>query len=757
MAILELEDFSGGVTDYYLNAPQNKLKSCDNLLLDFYPGMGKPSTRPGSRLFSANSPQVPNAQRINTCFYYKDILYIQSGQKLFYYQKTSDTWVEVFSPGSLPAFSGATTSVFFNYSHWNYHTILSGSDYMYPKKLIQGENGVPFVVEAGLPKYDKKDVVISNVGEATTPKYNFIYKFVYRYEYKTFGGASFVDMGATSDPVYINGTDSVSISGLIPRPLGAFSSSGLYLDIYRTKHNETIFYKLATVTSPTTSIDITSTRETNNEGVVYEELYTTGGIVDNDRPPRCTTIHVKGDVGYYGNIIDRIGDKIPYRVLQSVPDDIDSVPEDFSVDLDDDVVAVSSTKNNVVVLCKRMSYRLDGQYDELGRGGIVADKISDTAGCISPQSVVQALDGVFWLGSEGVYFTDGFRVVRINTDFDRSYRHFVQSSGGNDDTKTFRTQGKYDRKKNRVWWAMSRDGDSELNFCYVLDLNWGISDKSTFTTVSGDSFYPSAIEFIDGDMVRCDKRGYVLFHNDLLHSDLKIDTSVVPSQWRDEVIKYNFETAAFNFGTSATRKHVMLLNVTCGGSTNLSMEITSNNDDGRVISTLNPIRFRGNINWGDDIFWGDTTLFWNKQGMVHDKRRFPAKSLRCNFKSVKLGNAKIAIINGNTIGLAKVDADTKTVTLENSAVYDWPLKSVGYFIAFENDGYVAEYEIKERSNDTLLYSDLNNATVSASKTNWVIRGYPVGEVLSLLNLSFVYALSGPTLDGFRTSETGEVE
>ena len=53
MAILELEDFSGGITDYYLNAPQNKLKTCDNLLLDFYPTMGKPSTRPGSKLYSS--------------------------------------------------------------------------------------------------------------------------------------------------------------------------------------------------------------------------------------------------------------------------------------------------------------------------------------------------------------------------------------------------------------------------------------------------------------------------------------------------------------------------------------------------------------------------------------------------------------------------------------------------------------------------------------------------------------------------------
>lgn len=757
MAILELEDFSGGITDYYLNAPQNKLKTCDNLLLDFYPTMGKPSTRPGSKLYSSTAPQVPTAQRINTCFYYKDILYVQSGQKLFYFK--DGAWVEVYAPLSASAFIGATTSVYFNYSHWNYHTLISGSDYMYPKKVIHGEDGVPYVVEAGLPKYPSDGAIFGNVaGDTTTATYNFIYKLVYRYEYKTFGGVSFVDVG-TPATFEVVGRDSVKITGLKPLPTGQhFDRSKCFIDIYRTENNGTIFYKIGSVSSNATEISISSDYETNEANPISakETIYTTGGVIENDRPPKCLTVHVKGDVAYYGNIIESTGDKISYRVVQSVPADIDSVPESFYVDLDDDIICVSSTKSNVVVLCKKTIYRLDGQFDELGRGGISFERISDTAGCISPQGAVQALDGVFWLGQEGVYFTDGFKVIRINTDYDKSYRSFVASNNGVTDDKSFRLQGKYDRKKNRVWWAMSKDNGLDLDFCYVLDLNWGISEKSTFTTVSGDSFAPSAIEFVDGNLIRCDRRGYIFQHQDNYFSDIKIDTSLLPSAWREETIRYNFETAAFNFGTSGTRKYVTQANVTCTGTTNVSLQIISNNDDGKVVSELNPIRFRGNVNWGDDIYWGDTTLFWNRKGMVHEKRRMPAKSLRCNFKSIQLTNAKVAIINSTSIGNIVINPELKIVTLLNSSSFDWPLRSVGYFIAFEQDGYQEEFEILERSSDTLRYLDPNGVILPSSNSGWVIRGYPQGEVLNLLNMSLVYEFSGPTLSTFRTAGTGEV-
>ena len=81
---LELEDFSGGITDYYLSAPPNKMKQCDNLLINQYQNQGKVFTRPGSELWDLTAP-LPDANRITTCFYYKDTLFVQILSKLYYY------------------------------------------------------------------------------------------------------------------------------------------------------------------------------------------------------------------------------------------------------------------------------------------------------------------------------------------------------------------------------------------------------------------------------------------------------------------------------------------------------------------------------------------------------------------------------------------------------------------------------------------------------------------------------------------------
>ncbi len=480
---------------------------------------------------------------------------------------------------------------------------------------------------------------------------------------------------------------------------------------------------------------------------VAEQLYTNGGVVANDPPPRCRSIHVRSDIAYYGGTISE-----PYRMYQSIISDFDSVPETFYVDVDDEIVAISSTKNNVIILCKENVYRVDGVFDDLGRGGMIVERISDTAGCIGVNTPVQALDGVLWLGKDAVYFTDGFKVMKLNQDYDKTYKTFADN-----DSNNVKYQGKYDNKKNRVWWTIQEDGASDLNKCYVLDLNWGIRADATFTTISGPSFKPAAIEFINGDMIRCDVNGYVLIHKDTLFVDPKINNSEADvTKWLDEVIVYKMETSSYNFGTSAVRKYVTQANVTCESTTNLALQIVSNNDDNRIVSNLLPIRYRGNIFWSEpDVYWGDITLEWNRQGLIHEKRLMPAKNLRCNYKALKFTNAHVAILSSDTIGTAIINPSLKTATLSNT-IYDWPDKSIGYFISFAEDGYIREYEITGRSPDILTFSDVFNAVGSGTQ-KWVIRGRPLGEVLNLLNVSVIYDVAGPSQTAFKVSTSGEVQ
>jgi hypothetical protein len=162
---VELEDFSGGITDYYLSAPPNKLKQCDNLLINQYQGQGKVFTRPGSELYDITAPRISTASRINTCFFYNRNLYTQSASKLFYYKTNilGNTWEVVAGQSGHDAFPGATGNHQFTYAHWNYHTLIANSSsFGYPMKVTKSDDNLT-LRQAGLPKfpangYDLKDI-----------------------------------------------------------------------------------------------------------------------------------------------------------------------------------------------------------------------------------------------------------------------------------------------------------------------------------------------------------------------------------------------------------------------------------------------------------------------------------------------------------------------------------------------------------------------------------------------------------------------
>jgi hypothetical protein len=761
---IELEDFSGGVTDYYLSAPPNKMKECDNLLINQYQNQGKVFTRPGSELYDKNWPQ-PYASRINTCFKYKGILFVQIGARLFYYSPNAigNKWVQLKNPNNADPFFAAN-DIYYSYSFWNSHILMTGSSASFsgPVGFVQKiviENGVPSIFNAGLPPffYTVAPTTGSNV---------YLYKLVFSQKYKA-GGAEFEDIGTPSASITykttspIGGGSTVTLTSIpVISANDGFRTNELKKDIYRTVNNGTTFFYVGTINN-----NVTEFTDNNLDSVISanKQLYTNGGVSPNDLPQFSRCLHIKNDIAYYGNVLDRTGNEIlNFRLYQSIVGDIDSVPEDFYIDLDDEIISISSTKNNVIVLCRRSVYRIDGIFDDLGRGGMVAERISDTAGCISVQGTVQALDGVFWLGDDGAYFTDGFKVMKLNEDHVKRYKTYVNPSEvslptGGSASRVQKIQGKYDKRNNRIWWIMqsSKNAD-DTDFCYILDLNWGIRPNATFTTASGDSLYPSAIEFDDDDMIRCHKNGYVLIHKDTLFTDPKVNPSAAVANWREETIVYSLETGSYNFGTSAVRKYVTQANVTCESTTNLSLRIVSNNDNDRIVADLLPIRSRGNILWGEpDVYWGDYTLDWNKQGLIHEKRLMPAKSLRCNYKSLKFTNAHVAIVSSDIIGNASVNATLKQATL-NGSNSKWLTRSIGYFISFEDD-FTKEYEITGLSGDEkiITYSDPLGTSLNGSNKQWVIRGRPLGEVLNLLNLSLIYDIAGPSQGAYKVSNSGE--
>lgn len=743
---LEIEDFSGGVTDYYLNAPINKLRRCDNFTLVQYPGAGKPFTRPGSSLYAA-SQIPPGAQRISTCYLYRDIFFAQSANRLYYL--SGGAWQTLLGPTGNNSFLLATTASVFTYSHWNHHTLLANSALQRPQKVYLNASTVPVLVEAGLPK-----AAVPTVNSSTAGGNNWLYKIVFKNTYVTKDSVTYIDYGTPSDSLLVKDVNAVNLGfpAFSNGSMDNFPTATMQREIYRTTSNGTVFYKIATVSGSAAGSwnDI----ETDANIQLNELLYTEGGVAANDQPPKCKLVHIFYDTAYYANILN-----LPFRCQQSVPGDIDAAPASFFADADEEIVVLSSTKSNLIWVCKNSVYRVDGQYDELGRGGMFPEKISDTATCISAQSVVQAEGGLFWAGFEGIYFTDGYQVMKLNGDYDKTWKEFVTTAGVSDPVKQVRIQGKFDKQKNRIFWTVQHTSVTDVDKCYVLDLNWGVRENATFYTWSGlDSFSPTAIEFDAGDLIRADRRGYVLKHLSTLYSDVKIDVAVSPASWVRQTIFYDLETAAFNFGTSFLRKYVTGINIVADSVTNLSLTITSNNDDDKNVAPLLPIRYRGNVVWGDpDVYWGDPSVTWNQDGLILEKRRMPARSLRCSYKSVRFTNAYVVMFTSDLLGTAAVDAALKTVTLTDTATYDWPDNAVDWFISFEQDDYTLEYLVTSRTADTLVYSDGGNTSGDAAASKWELRGYPKDEILNLLNFCLHYTVFGQTQDVFNSADAGGVE
>lgn len=750
---LELLDFSGGVTDNYINGPLNRAQIMENLLLvrhSLNPIIAKPITRPGCQLYSTSFALATGTnQRVEY------IKRFGTNDLVFYARKVSQLagggWTEVVGPVTSNSLfpSGTTVSNVVSMAEWNEHLLVTNDAFARPSKLYYDGSAVLQLRTAGLPALASDPTVTPG---ANTGK-SYIYRFVHEYTY-TVGTVVYKDISAVVELLVDNAdapeTNANAISNIPVLANGAvtnWDTASIKIGIYRTTDGGVNLYKVGEVTNGTTTFNDNVSDATL---VGSEPLYTEGGVVENDAPPLCKLVHVVGDIAYYAHIKD--GNEIhKNEIRQAIPGDIDSVPSDFSAFVQDEIVGISSAKSLPVLICKNSAYRIEGQYDELGRGGMVPIKISDTSTCISSKSVVQTLEGVFWWGEDHIYYTDGYAVMKLNKQWAKTYLSFVDST-----TKRSRVAGKYDKHNRRIWWNAQLDsGSNDCDTAVVLELDYGISEESSFSfQVGTDSWSPTALEFIGNQMIRGHRQGYIFLHDDAIYNDLEVNTLTTPSTWNKLPIDYRWRSVAFNCGTNFIRKFGARIVVTCENRTNLSLSITSINDDGRKIQDLKPIRFRGNLDWGDpDVVWGDPSIPWNFDGLILEQRRFPSNSLRFSYKQLEIKNASIVRSSSDILGTATVNSVAKTALLDNATISDWPSDVLGSFLSFEFDNYTREYRVTVRADNTLTFADSDN-TVQAGSWKWVLKGYPVNESLQLLSIVLPYSYLGRTQNTYTAADSG---
>jgi hypothetical protein len=749
----KVDDFSGGITDNHISAPSNKYQKADNFLIVSHKDIGKLITRPGSTVYDEANAR-PEATRNGDLRFFKNSLYSQHVRKLYYY---NSGWTELVGPTSQKPFNSSFASTNrISTSEWNSHLFIATDNYDYINKVYLDGSSTPTLRTAGLPELASTPTCTgTGVGQ------NYVYRFIYSYTY-TVGTVTFKDYGPyvqtgtitnNNDPA----TTNISITSIPALSNGTTTnwdtaSANFKVEIYRTVNNGTVFYKVGSVNNGTTTF---TDNISNATAQTNELLYTEGGNKENSLPPFAKFITITGDngIGWYGNI--KSGSEIKAnRLQQSKPGDPDSCPGEFYIDLAEDMQGLGSVRGFPIVICDGSAYRIEGFFTATGAGGIKAIKISDSTSCINGNSVVQTLDGLFWWGRDAIYYCDGYKVIKINEEWLDTYETLVNTT-----TKRSFVYGSYDKKNKRIWWSCQEDdASSDSDKCYILDLNWGISDDMPFTSASGDDYFaPSSHCFDnDGNLHRGDRRGYVLVHDDEVFSDPKIDTAVAASDWEKKAIIYDYRSAAYDFGTTQVRKYVTNIILTCKNRTNLSTQIISNNDDNRKISNLSPIRFRDNLIWGDPVpIWGDEDIVWNFDGLIEEQRKFPAGNLRCEYKQIQLTNGFVAIVSSDSLGVGDVNSTSKTLTLTTAGL-EFPTDMVDYYVAFEDDGYVNEFLITARTSTTVTYQDSLNLSTTASGSEWVIRGYPKDEIINILSYNLDYTPLSQTQNTYKAAGTGEV-
>jgi hypothetical protein len=481
-------------------------------------------------------------------------------------------------------------------------------------------------------------------------------------------------------------------------------------------------------------------------------LYTDGGVLDNDPPPKAKHITVANNCAWYLHI-EESSVVYPNRVRQSVQYDIDACPASFYVDLEDTITGGGSIGIYPIIFCANRIYRLEGVYDLTGRGGIDAREISRTVGAVNHLSIVQTRDGIFFAGQDGFYYTDGYQVIKISREFNNTYKTLVSTA-----TQRGNIYGMYEALLNRVWWAVQVDsGSADNDACYVADLNYGIKPDTPFTTLSGGlSFAPTALLYYSNTVYRSDRRGYLFTHSNEFLTDPVVSTSSVPSSWVTQAIIYDYFSAGFDFGRGDVRKWVPKMTLNARNVSNVSFAINSYNDDSENPAELKEARVLSNIVWGDEtLVWGDPTLVWNEDETISIMRRFPAGGLRCSYKQIQITNAFTIITNSDTFGTGTVDAVGKTVTLESAPTKEWPSNLVGYYISFETDDYTQDFEITERTSDSVIkFSDALNDSASGATVKWIMRGYRKGDILNPLDYSIMYAYMSDTQSRYQPTQDG---
>lgn len=538
---------------------------------------------------------------------------------------------------------------------------------------------------------------------------------------------------------------------------GTNYDSDVKMNIYRTAGNGIIYYKLDQLDSGiSTYVDANADLIDSNGQtslVTREQLYTTGGIVGRDQIESAKYIAQVNGITYYAGVKDG-NVYLPNRLRQSLPLVPDACPASFYDDFDDEIIGLGSARNNLIVLCKSSVFRENGAFTENGSGYMSHEKISDVVGGISQKSVVQTEIGVFYAGTDGYYYTDGYQVIKLSLEIDDTFASLTDSP-----EKMKFIAGAYDTKNRRVWWSMQNSDQVEF---FVLHLNMGVKPSASFTKqFNRDVIKPASHVFWRGDHWFGHEEGY-LMKSDANQKGDQIPDYLAAKPWVNSPVPFEYLSTAMDGGTIFERKYLTKMHIVGDNSGNMAIQpyiVRDMNSDYMGLKPLAPINYRDNVIWGQpSCVWGDPNTHWNNRGKVDEWRRFPHSSLRSDFFQIGLRPANLAVYASEhsyfpEFTTAFPNSVTKEVTIstQSSGFADlaWPTDIVGYNISFDIDDYTQEYEIISVAGNKLTVDDPTGGLSETPNNKFVIRGFNKNQRITVTSYVIHFANLGDKVKAYK--------
>lgn len=502
-----------------------------------------------------------------------------------------------------------------------------------------------------------------------------------------------------------------------------YDTSSLVLNIYRTTDGGSTFYKVADVPNGTTTYsDIINDTVANAGDTALSDrqiMYTSGGVLGYDQPPISKFIHELDGYTYYGAITDT-GQYFPGRIVQSVGGAPDAAPATNYVDLNDTLTGLSSTRSNLIAFCTSSVFRISGGFNSLGQGALIQERISDQMGCLNQKSIVKTEIGVFFAGTDGFYYTDGFQLIKASIDLDETYASLTRSAA-----QKRNIYGAYDKLTRRVWWSLRESATSPENtVSFVLYLDYGVKPSSAFTTISnGLNYRPASMVFRDGVGYIGHGSGAILKFDEDTKWDTEVSMSTSPSTWNRIYIPYDYISAAVDMGTTFARKWLTKMHLVGQNHGNVNLQPYARRDLNQTQAgdkVMAPVAYNQNPIWGTAQYvWGASTPNWEYDGKMDVWRRFPASTLRSDFMQVRLTPSDEVVysssVNYPDFCYVTVNGTTKRITILTPSGYSaivWPTDMVGYRIKLQSDNYVYEYEILDYISTTIIHVDDPDSTLT---------------------------------------------